>query len=107
VHAADSPATVSSADIPRLFDVPTAQRTVPQRKLEELDATHRRTAARDGAAGNSTPTNPYVFVVAILAITARKHRDNSWRSGAARTKTFEKGSGRLELAQRSPVATIP
>ena len=80
LYAADSPANISSADIPRLFDVPTAQKNrALKRKLEELDATHPGAPPRAMLLqDNSTPTNPYVSFVAMPAITARRHRDSFW-----------------------------
>ena len=102
LYAPDAPANLPVDDIPRLFDVPTIQKVrALKRKLEELDATHRGAPPRAMALqDNSTPTNPHVFLRGnpgnrgpevprqFLAILAGENR-----------KPFQKGSGRLELAQ--------
>jgi hypothetical protein len=102
LYSAESPAHLSGREIQRLFDVPTAQKVrALRRKLEELDATHagappRGMVLRD----NSSPTEPHVFV-----------RGNPGNPGAAvprqfleviageNRKPFQKGSGRMELAE--------
>ncbi len=97
-----SPTIVSSGEIRRLFDVPTAQKVrALQRKLDELDATHPGAPPRAMAlVENSTPHNPHVFI-----------RGNPGNSGVAvprqflgflagpERQPFSKGGGRLELAQ--------
>src|SRR5437899_865586 len=78
------------------------KRTVPSNeKLEELDATHPGAPPRAMVLqDNSTPTNPYVFVRG----NAGNHGPETPRQFLAvlsgeKRKPFEKGSGRLELAQ--------
>lgn len=102
LYGETSPINLNEGEIQRLFDVPTAQRTrALKRKLDELDATHEGAPPRAMAlVDNETPHNPKVFV-----------RGNSGNigpevprqfleviEGQAR-KPFQKGSGRLEMAQ--------
>jgi mono/diheme cytochrome c family protein len=96
------PAYLSEGEIPRLFDVPTAQKNrALQRKLEELDATHPGSPPRGMVLKeNSDPYKPHVFV-----------RGNQFNQGAEvprqfleliagpDRKPFQNGSGRLELAE--------
>jgi hypothetical protein len=81
LYAADSPANVSSADIPRLFDVPAAQKNrALKRKAGGAgrDAS-RRATARDGPAGQSdADQSPRLCPRQSRAITERKHRDSFW-----------------------------
>jgi len=102
LYSESSPANLTSGEIRRLFDVPTAQKVrALQRKLEELDATHPGAPPKAMVlADNSSPYKPHVFVRGnpnnpgpevprqFLAVVAGEGR-----------KPFEKGSGRLELAQ--------
>ncbi len=102
LYAADSPVTLPSGDIHRLFDVPTAQKLrALRRKVEELDATHPGAPPRAMVlVDNAAPSEPRVFVRGnpnnpgadvprqFLAVIAGENR-----------KPFQKGSGRLELAQ--------
>jgi hypothetical protein len=102
LYADTSPANLTAGEIRRLFDVPTAQKLrALQRKLEELDATHPGAPPKAMVlADNSSPYNPHVFVRGnpnnpgpevprqFLAVVAGEGR-----------KPFQKGSGRLELAQ--------
>src|SRR5436190_23318958 len=102
LYAESSPANLTAGEIRRLFDVPTAQKLrALQRKLEELDATHPGAPPKAMVlVDNSSPYNPHVFVRGnpnnpgpevprqFLAVLAGKDR-----------KPFQKGSGRLELAQ--------
>ncbi|MGV3772865.1 MAG: DUF1553 domain-containing protein [Verrucomicrobiales bacterium] len=102
LFAEGAPANLPTGEIPRLFDVPTAQKNrALQRKVEELDATHPGAPPRAMAMqDNSSPHNPRIFVRGnprnpgaevprqMLSIVSTEHR-----------KPFEKGSGRLELAE--------
>ncbi len=102
LYAEAGPAHLSDGEIPRLFDVPTAQKNrALQRKLEELDATHPGSPPRGMVlTENSEPYKPHVFV-----------RGNQFNQGAEvprqflelvagpQRKPFQKGSGRLELAE--------
>jgi hypothetical protein len=110
LYAEGSPALVPSGEIRRLFDVPTAQKLrALQRKLEELDATHPGAPPRAMVlADNSIPYTPHVFVRGnpnnpgaevprqFLGVLAGQHR-----------QPFQKGSGRLELAQAIASADNP
>jgi hypothetical protein len=101
LYADNSPAKVDDSEIPRLFDVPAAQKNrALQRKLEELDAVHPGSPPRGMVLkDNSSPHNPRVFV-----------RGNKFNLGdevprqflelvsGPDRKPFQKGSGRLELA---------
>lgn len=102
LYAADAPANLPAGDIPRLFDVPTAQKSrALQRKVEELDATHPGAPPRAMALqDNESPVTPRVFL-----------RGNPRNPGpevprqfleviaGAQRQPFQHGSGRLELAQ--------
>ncbi|MDB6109290.1 MAG: Protein of unknown function (DUF1553)/Protein of unknown function (DUF1549)/Planctomycete [Pedosphaera sp.] len=102
LYAADAPANLPRNEFDRLFDTPVGQKNRElRRKLDELDATHlgappRAMALVDkpdphdvqvfirGSADNRGPEVPRQFLEIL--------------SGPAR-KPFQKGSGRLELAQ--------
>ncbi|HKS38888.1 MAG TPA: PSD1 and planctomycete cytochrome C domain-containing protein, partial [Verrucomicrobiae bacterium] len=102
LYAEGSPANLGSGEFRRVFDVPTSQKVrALQRKVEELDATHPGAPPKGMVlADNAQPNNPRVFV-----------RGNPNNPGAevprqflevvagSNRKPFEKGSGRLELAQ--------
>ena len=102
LYAADSPTTIDSSEITRLFDVPSIQKLrALKRKVEEVDATHPGAPARAMALqDNPTPTNPRVLV-----------RGNPGNPGVEvprqflaflageKPQPFQQGSGRLELAQ--------
>lgn len=102
LYGPESPANVPGSEIMRLFDVPTAQKVrALRRKVEELDATHPGAPPRAMALqDNSNPHNPRVF----LRGNPNNHGPEVPRqflqllSGSER-RPFEKGSGRLELAQ--------
>ena len=102
LYAADAPPNIPDSDIPRLFDVPTAQHTrALQRALDELDATHPGAPPRAMALHDAeTPQTPHVFLRGnpgnlgpevprqFLEVIAGPNR-----------KPFQHGSGRLEMAQ--------
>jgi len=102
LYASSSPSIVSSDQLPRLFDVPAAQKNrALRRKVEELDAVHPGAPPRGMTlAEKSKPYEPRVFV-----------RGNQRNHGAAvprqflkiasgpERKPFAKGSGRLEMAE--------
>ncbi|MBI2927609.1 MAG: DUF1553 domain-containing protein [Verrucomicrobia bacterium] len=102
LYADDAPGNIPSSEVPRLFDVPTAQKNrALQRKVEELDATHPGAPPRAMVLqDNSTPATPHVFL--------RGNPNNrgpevprqflGLLAGPGR-KPFTQGSGRLELAQ--------
>ncbi len=102
LYAEAGPARVPDGEIPRLFDVPTGQKSrALQRKLEELDATHPGSPPRGMVLNeNAEPFKPHVFI-----------RGNQFNQGpevprqfleliaGPDRKPFQKGGGRLELAQ--------
>jgi hypothetical protein len=102
LYASNAPANLPVDEIRRLYDVPTAQKTrALQRKIEELDAIHPGAPPRGMVLNeNSTPYTPHIFT-----------RGNARNPGAEvprqflsliageKRKPFQKGSGRLELAQ--------
>jgi hypothetical protein len=102
LYADGSPANVPVNELQRLFDVPSIERVrALQRKVDELDATHPGAPPRAmSLADKPTPQNPRVFIRGnpgnpgpevprqFLEILAGEDR-----------KPFEKGSGRLELAE--------
>lgn len=102
LYAKNGALDLSEGEVMRLFDVPDAQKVrALKRKLDELDATHPGSPPRAMVMeDNSTPTNPHVFLRGnannrgpevprqFLELIAGENR-----------KPFQKGSGRLELAQ--------
>jgi hypothetical protein len=102
LYADGSPPNVPVNELQRLFDVPSIERVrALQRRVDELDATHPGAPPRAmSLVDRPTPHNPRVFVRGnpgnpgpevprqFLEILAGENR-----------KPFEKGSGRLELAQ--------
>ena len=102
LYASDSPANVPEGEIMRLFDVPAAQKVrALRRKVEELDATHPGAPPRAMALqDNSNPTNPHVFVRGNPSNRGPEvpRQFLEVLSGEKR-QPFQKGSGRLELAQ--------
>jgi hypothetical protein len=102
LYAKGTPADLPDDEITRLFDVPTGQKTrALQRQLEELDAVHPGSPPRGMVLqDNSQPYKAHVFLRGsqfnpgpevprqFLEVIAGPNR-----------KPFEKGSGRLELAE--------
>jgi hypothetical protein len=102
LFAPDAPANLPRGEIPRLWEVKVSEESRRlQRKIEELEATHPGAPPRAMALKDrDTPRNPHVFVRGnannpgpevprqFLEIIAGPQR-----------KPFEKGSGRLEMAQ--------
>jgi hypothetical protein len=102
LYAQDSPVHLPSDELKRLFDVPASQKLrALQRQLDELDATHPGAPPKAMVLqDNSSPYNPHVFL-----------RGNPNNPGpevprefleviaGPKRQPFQKGSGRLELAQ--------
>ncbi len=102
LYGAESPTQVPASEIVRLFDVPIGQKVrALRRKVDELDATHPGAPPRAMALqDNATPSNPRVF-----------QRGNPNNPGpevprqflhvvaGEKRRPFQKGSGRLELAE--------
>jgi hypothetical protein len=102
LYAPDAPCNVEGQTLARLLDTPAQQKLrALRRKVDELDATHPGAPPRAMAlVDNANPSNPHVFVRGnannqgpevprqFLALLAGENR-----------KPFQKGSGRLELAQ--------
>ena len=102
LYGPDAPTNVEGRALARLTDTPTQQKLrALQRKVDELDATHPGAPPRAMAlVDNANPSSPRVFVRGnpnnpgpevprqFLELIAGEKR-----------KPFEKGSGRLELAQ--------
>ncbi len=102
LYGADAPGNIATGEIPRLFDVPTAQKTrALKRKLDELDATHPGAPPRAMALeDSSSPHDTHVFL-----------RGNPNNPGPETPRQFlevlshgkrepyRQGSGRLQLAQ--------
>ena len=102
LYGEKSPVHLTEAELQKLFDVPSiSELRRLQRKVDELDATHPGAPPRAMAlVDNASPNTPHVFV-----------RGNSGNPGAEvprqflaliageKRKPFEKGSGRLELAE--------
>jgi hypothetical protein len=101
LYASGSPVQVEG-DLMRLYDVPSAEKIrALRRKIEELEATHPGAPPRAMVLNdNATPTTPHVFI-----------RGSQHNSGAEvprqflqvvagpNRKPFQKGSGRLEMAE--------
>jgi hypothetical protein len=110
LYAPDAPCSVDSDVLRRLLDTPAQQKLrALRRKVDELDATHPGAPPRAMAlVDNDRPNNPRVFIRGnannpgpevprqFLEVIAGKDR-----------KPFEKGSGRLELAQAIADAKNP
>jgi hypothetical protein len=102
LYAADAPASLPRAEFDRLYDVPTGQKLRRlQRQIEELDASSPGAPPRAMAlVDRPDPHDTHIFI--------RGNSDNQGPeapreflevlSGPDR-KPFQKGSGRLELAQ--------
>ncbi|HEY6225775.1 MAG TPA: DUF1553 domain-containing protein, partial [Verrucomicrobiae bacterium] len=102
LFAPDAPANLPRGEIPRLWEVKVAEESRRlQRKIEELEATHPGAPPRAmSLKDRDTPRNPHVFL-----------RGNASNPGpevprqfleiiaGPQRKPFEKGSGRLEMAQ--------
>ena len=102
LYGPDAPTEVEGRALTRLLDTPAQQKIrALQRKVDELDATHPGAPPRAMAlADNASPSTPRVFVRGnpnnpgievprqFLGLIAGENR-----------KPFEKGSGRLELAE--------
>jgi hypothetical protein len=102
LFAPDAPANLPRGEIPRLWEVKVAEESRRlQRKIEELDATHPGAPPRAMALKDrDTPRTPHVFVRgnANNAGPEVPRQFPEILAGADR-KPFEKGSGRLEMAQ--------
>ncbi|HVY70529.1 MAG TPA: PSD1 and planctomycete cytochrome C domain-containing protein [Verrucomicrobiae bacterium] len=102
LYADGAPANLPVGELPRLYDVPTAQKSrALQRKVEELDATHPGAPPRAMALlDNSSPVEPHIFKRGnpgnVGAKVPRQFLEIV--AGPAR-KPFTQGSGRLELAK--------
>jgi hypothetical protein len=102
LDAPDSPAVPPAAELTRLFDVPSIQKLrALKRKLEELDATHPGAPPRAMAlTDNATPQNAHVLLRGNPAnLGPEVPREFPVLLTGGREKPFQKGSGRLELAQ--------
>ncbi|MDA1273462.1 MAG: PSD1 and planctomycete cytochrome C domain-containing protein [Verrucomicrobia bacterium] len=102
LYGSDSPANVPEDELRRLFDVPTAQKLrALKRKLDELDATHPGAPPRAMALiDKENISGQKVFLRGNPRTQGQEVPPRFLRvlSGKDR-KSFEKGSGRLELAQ--------
>ncbi|MDB6029124.1 MAG: hypothetical protein JWM68_5347, partial [Verrucomicrobiales bacterium] len=101
LYAEGSPVNVPRGELDRLFDVPSGQHIAELRRvIDELDATHPGAPPRAMSMKEGDVVTPHVFL--------RGNANNAGPdvprqflqvlSGETR-KPFEKGSGRLELAQ--------
>ncbi|MBA4147683.1 MAG: DUF1553 domain-containing protein [Verrucomicrobia bacterium] len=102
LYGKSSPFELSEAEVQKLFEVPAIERTRElRRQIDELEALHPGAPPRAmSLVDKEKPANPYVFIRGnagnrgptvprqFLEIIAGENR-----------KPFEKGSGRLELAQ--------
>jgi len=102
LYASDAPPNVDFDSLRRQLDTPAQQKLrALRRKVEELDATHPGSPPRAMAlVDNSSPYNPRVFVRG----NANNHGPEVPRQflevlAGEKRQPFQKGSGRLELAQ--------
>lgn len=102
LYADSSPLNLNDDEYRRLFDTPVSQKLrALRRKIDELDATHPGAPPKAMAlVDNPTPHNPRVFIRG----NANNHGPEVPRQflevlAGPNRKPFEKGSGRLELAQ--------
>lgn len=98
----ESPIVTSIQSIDRFFDVPTIQKSrALQRRIEELDATHRGAPRRAMAlVDNTEPTNPVIFKRGNPGSPGDKvPRQFLGLLAGPNRKPFSKGSGRRELAE--------
>jgi mono/diheme cytochrome c family protein len=102
LYADGSPARIDDGEVPRLFDVPVAQKSrALQRKVEELDATHPGAPPRGMVlTDNATPVKQRIFIRGAPGNQGDEvpRQFLSLVAGPDR-KPFEKGSGRLEMAE--------
>ncbi len=110
LYAETSPYNLTPGEIETLYDVPSIERSRElRRQIDELDAVHPGAPPRAMALEDKgTPSNAYVFI-----------RGNAGNRGpdvprqflevlsGENRKPFEKGSGRLELAQSIANKTNP
>lgn len=102
LYAEDAPPNIPKSEFDRLFDVPTGQRLrALERAIVELDATHPGAPPRATALVDKP--NPYNVQVFIRGNTDNRGPEVPRQflevlAGPNR-KPFQKGSGRLELAQ--------
>jgi hypothetical protein len=102
LYAAEAPANLPRSEFDRLYDVPTGQKLrALQRAVVELDATHPGAPARATALVDKP--NPYNVQVFIRGNTDNRGPEVPRQflevlAGPNR-KPFQKGSGRLELAE--------
>lgn len=100
--APDSPLNLTEDEFRRLYDVPTGQKLrALRRKLEELDATHSGAPPKGMVLNdNAQPTTPRVFVRGNASNPGPEvPRQFLELIAGPDRKPFQKGSGRLELAQ--------
>jgi hypothetical protein len=102
LYADNSPLNLDDNEYRRLFDAPVSQKLrALRRKIDELDATHPGAPPRAMAlVDNKTPNNPRVFIRG----NANNHGPEVPRQflevlAGPNRKPFQKGSGRLELAE--------
>jgi mono/diheme cytochrome c family protein len=102
LYADASPTAIGDGEIPRLFDVPDAQKNrALQRRVEELDATHPGAPPRGMVLkDNDNPNNPRIFLRGNPRNPGEEvpRRFLELIEGEDR-QPFEKGSGRLEMAR--------
>ncbi len=101
LYAADAPANLPESEFHRLYDVPTSQKLRElQRKIEQLDATHPGAPARAMAlVDRSSPQNTHVFVRGSAENPGPEVPRQFLEVLQPGRKPFQKGSGRLELAE--------
>jgi hypothetical protein len=102
LYANNSPLNLDDDEYRRLFDTPVSQKLrAMRRKIDELDATHPGAPPKAMAlVDNPNPYTPKVFIRG----NANNHGPEVPRQflevlAGSNRKPFEKGSGRLELAQ--------
>ena len=102
LYADDSPYRLTPGEVDKLFDVPSIQKVrALRRKLEELDATHAGAPARAMVLlDNAKPNQPRVFKRGNPGTPGDEvPRQFLQVIAGEKRQPFQKGSGRLEMAQ--------
>ena len=102
LYAENAPPNIDAGALHHLFDTPAQQKLrALQRKVDEIDATHPGAPPRAMALeDNPSPSRPHVFLRGNPSNPGEEvPRQFLQVLSGEKRKPFEKGSGRLELAQ--------
>ncbi len=110
LYGTDMPFDLNDGELRRMYDVPQGQRArALQREIEELDATHEGAPPRAMVMNdNPTPYDPHIFKRGQAGVNGDAvPRQFLEILSPEDRKPFEKGSGRLELAEAIASDTNP